>query len=135
MMHRCYNPRNPRYSDYGGRGITVYLPWHNVMNFINDINRLLGNKPSLSHTIDRMDNNNGYAPGNIRWASKSQQAQNRRTPITNTSGYKGISFDTDRERWVVRVTIKGKRKRLGRFETLEEAIERLTGYEDISSNS
>lgn len=105
------------------------------MNFINDINRLLGNKPSLSHTIDRMDNNNGYAPGNIRWASKSQQAQNRRTPITNTSGYKGISFDTDRERWVVRVTIKGKRKRLGRFETLEEAIERLTGYEDISSNS
>lgn len=125
MMHRCYHINNPRYSSYGGRGITVYLPWHNVVNFINDIDRLLGPKPTDLHTLDRTNNNRGYAPGNIRWADKSQQAQNRRTPITNTSGFKGIHYDPDRDRWVVRVTVDGKRKRLGRFKTLEEARERL----------
>lgn len=76
MKSRCYNHNNPRYKDYGGRGITICDEWINdFMAFYNWAYEH-GYKSNL--TIDRIDNNKGYTPDNCQWATKEQQNRNRR---------------------------------------------------------
>lgn len=77
MMARCYNSDNSAYEFYGARGITVCTEWHDVATFCDWIASNLGPCPS-GHSIDRIDNDRGYEPGNVRWATRSQQAINRR---------------------------------------------------------
>lgn len=77
MMSRCYNPTYKYYSHYGARGIDVYLPWHDLAVFIEDIERILGFRPK-DHTLDRVDNQRGYYPDNVRWASRKEQFHNHR---------------------------------------------------------
>lgn len=75
MKQRCLNPAHPGYSDYGGRGIAVCPEWlDNFTAFLADV----GRRPSPGHSIDRIDNDKGYEPGNVRWASRVQQAGNKR---------------------------------------------------------
>jgi hypothetical protein len=75
MMNRCYDPKNNRYEKYGAVGITVVERWHNFENFIKD----MGLRPDDSYTLDRIDNSKGYTQENVRWATKSEQAVNRKT--------------------------------------------------------
>lgn len=75
MRSRCQIPTHPAYPGYGGRGITVAPEWEEYAVFARDI----GPRPSAAHTIDRINNDEGYKPGNVRWATKVQQAQNRRS--------------------------------------------------------
>lgn len=79
MKTRCYNSKRKQYSDYGGRGIVVCKRWKNSFdNFLKD----MGLKPSLLHSLDRYPNTNGnYEPGNCRWATAKQQANNKTTSI------------------------------------------------------
>jgi len=79
MLHRCEFPNDPFYYCYGGRGITVCKRWHDPRLFAEDIDRLLGPRPQ-SWTLDRIENDGNYEPGNVRWASPAMQAANRRRP-------------------------------------------------------
>ena len=78
MIQRCTNPNSKKYKIYGGRGITVYPAWREPRVFLDYLDIVLGIKPTAQHTIDRIDNNKGYEPGNIRWVTKSEQNLNRR---------------------------------------------------------
>lgn len=74
MMHdRCRNPNNKRYGRYGGRGISVCDRWSDYQNFLAD----MGRRPPHCSSIDRIDNDGNYEPGNCRWATAKQQTSNR----------------------------------------------------------
>jgi hypothetical protein len=76
MKARCSNPNLSAFKYYGGRGISVCARWRDSFEeFLAD----MGRRPSMAHTLDRFPNNNGnYEPGNVRWATKSEQLKNRR---------------------------------------------------------
>jgi len=76
MRDRCRNPKAAHYDCYGGRGITVCERWINSFeNFYED----MGPRPSSRHSIDRIDVNGHYEPGNCRWATIAEQRRNTRT--------------------------------------------------------
>jgi len=76
MKDRCLNPNSSNYPNWGGRGITIYQPW------VDDFTAFLahvGLRPSPQHSLDRWPDKNGnYEPGNVRWATKLEQTENRR---------------------------------------------------------
>ena len=75
MRERCNNPRQVNYRMYGARGITVCERWARFAAFFED----MGKKPTAKHTVDRIDNDGNYEPGNCRWATPAEQSRNMRT--------------------------------------------------------
>lgn len=129
MKSRCYNTSHGRYKDYGGRGIKVCERWiESFQNFIDD----MGNKPGKDYSLDRIDNNGNYEPSNCRWATREQQQANTRQI---KYGYPGIiKLDTlSGITWMVRKKINGSSKHLGKFKSLEEAINFKKNYDRINN--
>jgi hypothetical protein len=81
---RCTNPASAAYTDYGGRGIEFRFP--RLRDGVEWILRNLGPRPSPAHSLDRVDNNRHYEPGNLRWATRSEQARNKRTYRCSETG-------------------------------------------------
>ena len=74
VKQRCYNPKHPWYARYGGRGIRMCDEWRNSFQaFARD----MGPRPSPKHTIERIDNDGDYRPGNCRWGTMTDQNRNK----------------------------------------------------------
>lgn len=82
LKRRCTNPDHARYADYGGRGISVYPEWRDdFWAFVRDVGERPEGKTNAGRAywqLDRIDNDGNYEPGNVRWASPSEQAFNQR---------------------------------------------------------
>lgn len=90
MINRCENQKVKHFKNYGGRGISVCNRWHDFANFLAD----MGECPN-SFMIERLDNDGNYEPGNCRWATTTEQANNKRN-----------------SRWLV---LKGEKKTLAQW--------------------
>lgn len=120
IKQRCYNPKCSQYHNYGGRGIKMCDRWQSFENFLAD----MGQRPADKTSIDRINNDGDYEPGNCRWATSKEQSYNTRTSL-NAKGY---CFIKSKKKWVAYSTGKGKAVRLGHFKTEEEAKEAIYLY-------
>lgn len=117
MKQRCYNPTNRYYHCYGGRGISMCRRWlDSFALFLQDV----GHRPSLNHSIDRIDNNGNYEPGNVHWSTAKEQSRNtRRTKLITFNGETMCLVA-----WAERLGFRknGIHNRLSRGWTVEEAL-------------
>lgn len=122
IRRRCCNPADKAYKDYGGRGITMCDRW---LNSFTDFHKDVGDAPSPEHTLDRIDNDKGYEPSNVRWATRAEQNANRRLEAFShsKSGYRGIQRHKAANKWVARIWADGKQRYLGIYDTPELASE------------
>jgi hypothetical protein len=94
MRGRVLNPGNDRFEDYGGRGITICKRWDDFENFLAD----MGPKPSAAMSIDRIEVNGNYEPGNCQWGTKEEQARNKRNSALITFNDETLCVATWSER-------------------------------------
>ena len=120
MRQRCSNPNHRQYADYGGRGISVCERWNDFQTFLAD----MGPRPN-GHQIDRIDNDGNYEPSNCRWATRSEQALNRRPLFyyssNQTRPMRYIRHTSSGYR--VSITLKPKYIYEKHLPTIEEAID------------
>lgn len=111
MIRRCCAPNAANYRLYGGRGISVCKRWLDSLDaFASD----MGQKPTPKHSIDRYPDNNGsYEPGNCRWATATEQGENRRNSIVITWNDTTLLLSQWSERTGISVQVIGTRLRKG----------------------
>lgn len=120
MKNRCSNPADPVFHRYGGRGINVCDRWRESFTaFFAD----MGSRPSPDHSIDRIDNDKGYSPGNCRWATRQEQNRNRRdNRLLTFDGQTLCLAEWAEETGICYNTLHG---RLSRGYTVEQALTKV----------
>ncbi len=149
MKARCLNPNNGCYARYGGRGITVCDRWRDSFEaFLAD----MGERPTHHHSLERNDNDGPYCPDNCRWATRSEQARNRRSShlvtfngeaktIAEWAEATGLSYDLIERRlnaqgWTPERTFSAAIQRnRGRLITLGSETHTLVGWSKITGFS
>ncbi|MDV7992081.1 hypothetical protein [Rhodococcus sp. IEGM 1374] len=120
MKSRCYSPSNINYERYGGRGIAIFDEWkHSFLAFYEYV----GPRPGAAFSLDRIDNDRNYGPGNVRWATRQQQGANTRRRKDNSSGYRGVYKNSGAHcvSWSARVRYDGIDFKAGTYRVIEEA--------------
>jgi hypothetical protein len=127
LVQRCTNSKNPAYSRYGGKGISVDASWLDYEVF-----KLWAYKAGYSEflTIDRINNDKGYSPDNCRWVSYQIQARNKgkRTNTKATSSFIGVSWRPRNKKWVSTLFVNGKNVYLGLFTNEVDAAQSRDDY-------
>lgn len=123
MVQRCNNPNSAGYIKYGAAGIRVCDEWcvPNGVGFKNFYS-FMGERPE-GMTLDRFPDMSGnYEPGNVRWATNSEQGYNQRISPLNSSGRTGVRFNEDHNRWHAMITFNNTLIHLGTFSSYEDAV-------------
>lgn len=116
MLGRCLNPKNQAYPLYGARGISVCPRWKTYEKFLAD----MGRRPSTKHSLDRIDNDRGYEPGNCRWTDHQTQMNNtRRNVVIEHDGRSQTVAQWARE---IGVSERALRNRLNRGWSVADAL-------------
>lgn len=117
MMARCTNPAVREYKNYGGRGISVHPEWHDFAVFSAEV----GPHPGPGWTLDRTENAGNYQPGNVRWATRAEQARNKRSNRLVT--FKGRTQCV--QDWALELGVTGNHlyRRVRRGLTLAQALQ------------
>lgn len=121
IKERCYNVNHAAYSRYGGKGVKVYAPWlalrgKGFLAFESWVLDNLGVKRE-GYSLDRIDGDGNYEPGNLRWATSREQSLNRKKGWTKNRNW----VRREGNRWVARFTLDNKEYYVGMFKTKEEA--------------
>jgi len=116
MIGRCFNSNNPKYKNYGGRGIIVSPEWMGPKGF-NTFCEDMGEKPE-GKTLDRIDNNSNYSKENCKWSTAFEQGQNKR----NNLKVIGVYLDKRSNKYKVSVFINRKQVHIGMFSNYEDAV-------------
>jgi hypothetical protein len=104
---RCRNPNDKDYADYGGAGVTFSPVFDDFGVFLAEI----GQRPSPAHSIDRINNDRGYEPGNIRWATPAEQSRNtRRNVVVEINGERMVLKDAANRYGLNYDAVKGRRR-------------------------
>ena len=101
--------------------VVVHERWVGRNGFINFLEDM-GERPDISHTLDRVDNNGNYEPSNCRWATRHEQSVNRNMFKNNTSGHTGVYWDKASNRWMAQIRVNRRMYTLGRFLDINEAV-------------
>lgn len=129
MKQRCSNPNDAKYPLYGARGIKICARWlgpDGFDNFFKD----MGRRPGRGYSLDRRDNDGDYTPENCRWTTATVQSRNQGLRKDNTSGYRGVSFSNEKQKWRATICIDRKCYFIGAYNTPEEAAEARKLVED-----
>lgn len=116
MIQRCSDPKSNSYEHYGGRGIRVCERWLKFENFHRDMG-----KPPKGMTIERADSNGNYEPSNCRWATRKEQAQNKRGSLKFTRH--GQTLNVTQWAFIEGVPPNRVYQRLRRGWTIEQALQ------------
>lgn len=120
MLARCHSSIAKGYADYGARGIEVCPEWRHDFQVFHDFVTQLPNYNTKGYTLDRIDNDGNYEPGNVRWASRwIQSRNNRRNVVITHDGRTKCLSDWAEELGVLRSTLAG---RLARGWSVERAF-------------
>lgn len=120
---RCYNEKHGSFPYYGGRGILLSDEWKN--DFKKFYTHMMGLPHAMEngYSIDRIDNDDGYRDGNVRWATSSVQQRNKRYKLP-LSGHKGVYYIKHTGKWEARVWISGMYRTIGcKFATVSHALQ------------
>lgn len=121
IRERCHNPSHKYYRNYGARGISLFDDWRtDVTSFINYVSNL-PNAFKQGYSLDRIDNNGNYEPNNLRWATRTTQAENSTFGFFGVSKYRGVQPVTNGSKWQVNLISHNIKYYLGAFETEKEA--------------
>lgn len=116
MKARCNKPGHISYQRYGARGIRVCAAWEKSFSAFYEH---VGQRPSPKHSLDRINNDSNYEPGNVRWSTKQEQGANTRKRRDNTSGFRGVALNY--KKWSACVRSDNIDYYVGSFDTAEEA--------------
>jgi hypothetical protein len=126
IRQRCCDPNHSCYHNYGGRGILICAEWrYDFLPFFNYVRRL-DNYGKSNFTLDRVNNNGNYEPGNLRWSSIHVQNANSRVQKNNKTGFSGVCLN--RGLYHSYIYLNRKQIRLGTYETATEAAKARNNF-------
>lgn len=127
MMVRCYRESDASFKDYGARGIKVDESWWHFANFVRD----MGPKPSPDYTLERINNDEGYAKSNCRWATRSDQCLNRRVFKNSTTGRTGVHPRKNNGTFIAKFDYEGERYVIGYYDAFDQAVEARAEFVEL----